>query len=162
MDRFAALILCLPRYLHHSKLEFYCWINLSLSRDITFCSVQAGSGLAVSPRCDYLLRCPGPIHYTHTSKSFNATAPNFAAPSVFCFFSNIEKLELYTNTHLELRFVEQVCPIMLSIYDNKAIVTCPAKVPPAPHFYLETQHSQQPILLHKPRTGGAAGGQIGP
>ena len=74
------------------------------------------------------------------------------------YFVSFPILKNWNYKH-EFRFVEQVCPLMLSIYDNKAIVTCPAKVPPAPHFYLETQ---QPILLHKPRTGGAAGGQIGP
>ena len=99
-----------------------------------------GPGLSVSPRCDYLLRCPGPIHYshyTHTSKSFNATAPNFASLSVFCFFSNIEKLELYTS---------RASFSWAGVSNNVQLKS---------HFYLETP---KPILLHKSLTGRAGAG----
>ena len=121
-----------------------------MSGDITFCSVQLVLVSQFLPGVIICCAAPGPSITAITLIHLKVLMPLLPTLLLFPYFVSFPILKNWNYTHLELRFLGQVCQIMLTM-TIKAIVTCPAKVT----FLSQTQ---KPILLHKSLTGRAGAG----
>ena len=98
-----------------------------MSGDITFCSVQLVLVSQFLPGVIISRAAPGPSITAITLIHLTLLMPLLPTLLLFPYFVSFPILKNWNYTHLELRFLGQVCQIMLTM-TIKAIVKCPAKV----------------------------------